>query len=239
MMSPTQTSAIDNSNESDSELSDPPSDLDDHQLDLDLDAGIHRLTINSPGSPTKSSRMGNAQSTMNAARFNNDGDVAVANPGDNATTEAKARARARAMDSPGYEHFRLMNADHSKLESLPNEVSSCFVVVSHRSRGRSDRSVQILNQIALYVDNDRDFMNLASSSPLLAQSLIPADSPIWKKRFLSLYDVPLVDEHAQYSVAYQMRRFVLSNFVAFDDPKDARLKVQLSNLRDMVIGKPL
>lgn len=80
-------------------------------------------------------------------------------------------------------------------------------------------------------------MNLASSSPLLAQSLIPADSAIWKKRFLSLYDVPLVDEHVQYAVAYQMRRFVLSHFIDFRKHNDERLRIQMGNLRDMVIGK--
>ncbi|KEF63169.1 uncharacterized protein A1O9_01145, partial [Exophiala aquamarina CBS 119918] len=98
-----------------------------------------------------------------------------------------------------------------------------------------DLAAQILDQIAFYVDNDRDFMNLASSSPFLAQSLIPAESAIWKKRFLSLYDVPLVDEHAQYAVAYQLRRFVLSRWVTFRNPDDARLKIQMDNLRNMVI----
>lgn len=97
--------------------------------------------------------------------------------------------------------------------------------------------LQVLHRIASYVADDRDFMSLASSCTTLSRSLIPPESAVWKDRFLSLYDCPLVDEHEQYAYAYQGRRFVLTQFVAFAHPDDERLKIQMEVLKDMVVGE--
>lgn len=87
------------------------------------------------------------------------------------------------------------------------------------------------------MEDDRDFISLASSCSTLSRSLIPPESAVWKKRFLSLYDYPLVERQEEYAFAYQARRFVLSQFVAFTKPDDERLKIQMIVLKDMVVGK--
>lgn len=62
------------------------------------------------------------------------------------------------------------------------------------------------------------------------------ESAIWKERFLARYDHPDVCGSVDFGVAYQLRRFVLRNFVAFVNPKDKRLVIQMELMKDMVIG---
>ena len=88
-----------------------------------------------------------------------------------------------------------------------------------------------------HLPDDHDLFNLSCSCLFFANALIPKESAIWKARFLEKYDHPDVVVQTDYSAAYRLRRFVLRSFVAFTNPDDPRLIVQLEVLRDMIIGK--
>jgi len=91
---------------------------------------------------------------------------------------------------------------------------------------------------------------------------MPGNSNVYKWRFLSEYDYPRLDveiegiegieeiketkateetkgtrEIEAYCFAYKMRTTTLKRFIAFHDPDDKRLPVQLEALRLMVVGK--
>ena len=87
-----------------------------------------------------------------------------------------------------------------------------------------------------HLPDDRDLFSLSCSCQTFADALVPKDSAIWKTRFVFRYDHPNIAVRTDFSVAYRLRRFVLRSFVAFTNPDDMRLPVQLEVLRDMVIG---
>ncbi|KAI1619382.1 hypothetical protein EDD37DRAFT_675883, partial [Exophiala viscosa] len=99
---------------------------------------------------------------------------------------------------------------------------------------------EILQRIAVELDNARDFSTFALLCQKLADAVMPWNSIVWKWRFLSEYDYPRLDtqgtkELEAYCFAYKMRTLTLKRFVAFHDPDDKRIPVQLEGLRLMVV----
>jgi hypothetical protein len=99
-----------------SDLSDPPSDLDDYEFDLD--ANFHKMAIKSPSS-IKTSRM-DPTSRLKRPRSPHDtdhDDTSVSSPSDYDDT-------ARRNGQLGPKRFRLWRTQYSPLELIPNEVST-------------------------------------------------------------------------------------------------------------------
>ena len=96
----------------------------------------------------------------------------------------------------------------------------------------------MLQRIASHLDDDHDLITLQLLSRKLASHLAPDDSWVWKARFLTLYDYPIIDEHEQFSYAYKLRRMVLreENFSGFSNRKDSMSKIQLQVVKDMILG---
>ena len=101
--------------------------------------------------------------------------------------------------------------------------------------------LQVLQNIAACSKNDEDLANFQLVCRKIAYNVTPDDSLVWKARFLSKYDHPIIRDPLEFKVAYKLRRLVLNakNFVDFRDAKDNRLKIELEVIRDMVLGEDL
>ncbi|RMZ78161.1 hypothetical protein DV738_g4072, partial [Chaetothyriales sp. CBS 135597] len=97
---------------------------------------------------------------------------------------------------------------------------------------------EVRQMIASFARSDRDIVNMALASKTIAYSILPANSPIWRTRFLAKYDYPVIQSPGEFRLAYQLRRFVLDarNFVIFQDVDDKRLQIQLDVIKDLVLG---
>ena len=86
---------------------------------------------------------------------------------------------------------------------------------------------------------DTDLANLQLVSRKIAYNVTPDDSSIWKARFLTFYDHPIIQDPLEFSLAYKLRRLVLrdDNFVNFRNAEDKRLNVQLEVIKDMILGE--
>lgn len=100
-----------------SDLSDPPSDLDDYEFDLD--ANFYKMAIKSPPS-IETSRIGNRASRLKRPRPSHDTDredTSVSSGSDDDDDDL------RGNGPPGPKRFRFWRSHYSRLELIPNEVS--------------------------------------------------------------------------------------------------------------------
>lgn len=102
----------------------------------------------------------------------------------------------------------------------------------------TDHALKLIQDIATYADSDFDLDKFSKSSPQLAESVNAARSDVWRRRFILKYDFPRVKDYSQFSVAYQLRRFVLRRLDgdALRNGKNDQAQHQLSVLQDMIIG---
>ena len=96
--------------------------------------------------------------------------------------------------------------------------------------------MQVFEKVIFYV-SDSDLHALTQASKKMAVKLMSEKSGIWKARFLSFYDYPLVESPYEFRVAYQLRRFVLRKFVGCDG-RNAQAQICLEVIQDMLLGTP-
>lgn len=94
-----------------------------------------------------------------------------------------------------------------------------------------------MQDIASRAVSDSDLRCLALTSLKIASQLEPDESDIWRRRFLALYDYPLINSPYEFAVAYKLRRFVLRKFEGFREIQREKANVQLEVLKDMILGK--
>lgn len=90
--------------------------------------------------------------------------------------------------------------------------------------------------IASRVKSDGDLKNLSLTSPRIADRLVADESDVWRTRFLSLYDFPLIDSPHGFAIAYKLRRLVLRRLEDFGEIARDKAKVQLETIKDMILG---
>ncbi|OAL34522.1 hypothetical protein AYO20_06152 [Fonsecaea nubica] len=121
--------------------------------------------------------------------------------------------------------------NRSQFEGVPNEVSTV-----RAGSVRLPLTIgQILNKIVTFLPDDQDLHNLMLTCTTFAYALTSSRSAIWRQRFNSAFDWPFIVDMTEFASAYQLRKFVLQNFVEFTDPDDERLQIQLEVLRDMLL----
>jgi len=83
-----------------------------------------------------------------------------------------------------------------------------------------------------------DLGRLALTSQAFATKLNCDAADIWRKRFLALYDYPILEKMDEFAVAYKVRRFVLRKLDgrAFALGQNERAEHQLLVVKDMVLG---
>ncbi|KAH0842621.1 hypothetical protein FOPE_07213 [Fonsecaea pedrosoi] len=119
----------------------------------------------------------------------------------------------------------------SQFEGVPNEVSTV-----RAGSVRLPLTIgQILNKIVTFLPDDHDLHNLMLTCTTFAYALTSSRSAIWRQRFNSVFDWPFIVDITEFASAYQLRKFVLQKFVEFTDPDDERLQIQLEVLRDMLL----
>lgn len=95
----------------------------------------------------------------------------------------------------------------------------------------------MIEKIATILPRDSDVRNLALTSTYFAAAILPSWSGVWRDRFLSLYDHPIIDHPDQFRFAYQIRRLTTKAFVSFEHGVDEQGLECLETLKDMVMGK--
>jgi hypothetical protein len=124
-------------------------------------------------------------------------------------------------------------------DHLPSPYTAKIIVINKTELPRHplklDRlPTEVTQQIATGIRNDSTLQALMQSAHHFRDSLSPSSSPVWRDRFLALYDPPFVQNAYQYIFAYKERQFALAHFAEFADEADDRVKVQLQILLDMV-----
>ena len=210
--------------DSDSDLSDPPTDLDMMNSEFD-------------SSPTTASR---AKQASKRNRSSKGYDRAPARKKRHQrTSDEDTEEEDSDDDDTAEDEFETTEAEHeivvgdiSKFESLPKEVRRTAVAFNPII----DKN-QLLQRIALDISTDRDLINLLATCRRFAAALSPENSGVWKAKFTSKYDHPIISGPFDYCWAYKERTLVLGNFIDFGNGQDKRLPLQLQVLQDMVYGE--
>jgi hypothetical protein len=120
----------------------------------------------------------------------------------------------------------------SDLEKLPVEASN--FITSSPCGPLALTGLQLLEKVAVHL-TDNDLYCLCLAGKELCVKLMPENSGIWKALFLSLYDFPIIQGHYDFCSGYQLRRFVLRNFVDCGNGGQ-KAEIGMEVLRDMVLG---
>ena len=70
--------------------------------------------------------------------------------------------------------------------------------------------------------------------------ILPLDSGVWRQRFLSIYDYPIIEDFTEFSIAYRLRHIALGRLKKFDFSKPGRKELTvLDNVKDLILGGSL
>ncbi|KIV77781.1 hypothetical protein PV11_09561 [Exophiala sideris] len=199
----------------DSDLSDPPSDLDN--MDFSINDGVEQMELDDPSLKRKSTATSHSENTSM---------IDLSNEQTSHPNPAKRQ--------------RLSYQSHVPSQTLvPSQpVIPSQALVPYRSLVRiEDFPNEILQRIAFELEDPQDLTTFALLCKKTADAVMPDTSAVYKARFLSEYDHPCFsnEKEEKYCFAYKMRTLTLKRFVAFDDPDDKRLPEQLEALRLMVV----
>ena len=98
--------------------------------------------------------------------------------------------------------------------------------------------MQVIETIVINIANDTDLLNFILACKDFAFAILIQSSTVWRTRFLSSYDHPIIEDSDEFRIAYQLREMVLRKFPSFADGGGARGQAALEVLRDMVLGMP-
>lgn len=87
--------------------------------------------------------------------------------------------------------------------------------------------LQIIEDIAFLLEDDKDLINLSLTCTSLNAILLSTTSSIWRRRFKEKYDLPRGKSSAQIKFEYQTRSIVLSQAVSFKDGESGQQKLWL------------
>lgn len=70
--------------------------------------------------------------------------------------------------------------------------------------------------------------------------ILPLDSGVWRQRFLSIYDYPIIEDFTEFSIAYRLRHIALRRLKKFDFSKPGRKELEvLGTVKDLILGRSL
>ena len=97
--------------------------------------------------------------------------------------------------------------------------------------------IQLVQSIATQASFDQDLGRLALTSPTFAAKVNFDGADVWRKRFLSLYDYPILQSVHEFAIAYKVRRFILRKLDgrALALGQGDRAEHQLQVIKDMVL----